>query len=180
MKKHSKHVVLALLFGGVVYAAEKPSVDSSIVVVSIQSEIKARPSAVLSIVKKAVKLHPSWSGEIVKAAIRASKADIQLVASIVETAVIAAPEHARLIAQCATAVAPDALDAVREVLAKLGPKPAATDALVNSLDFPTNGQVVSVGAAAGQNPALAYVPWILQYQLCFVTPKPVTNNNLPD
>ena len=72
MKKHTVHVVLALLFGGVVYAAEKPSVDSSIVVVSIQSEIKAQPSAVLSIVKKAVKLHPSWSGEIVKAAIRAS------------------------------------------------------------------------------------------------------------
>lgn len=200
MKKNTKHLVLALLFSGVACAAEKPSVDCSIAVASIQSEVKAQPSAVLSIVEKAVKLHPSCSCEIVKTAIRASEADNQLVASIVEIAVITAPEHTRLIAQCAVAVAPDALDAVQEVLSKLDPgtgesglsgkevaekggldpKPATADESGHPLDFPTNGQAVNVGPAAGQNPGSAYVPWIFPYQPPFVNASPATNNDRPD
>jgi hypothetical protein len=200
MKKNTKHLVLALLFCGVSYAAEKPTIDCSISATSIQSEIKTQPSAVLMIVEKAMKLHPNCSCEIVKAAIRASDADAELVASIVEVAVIASPEHTRLIAQCAVAVAPDALDAVQEILAKLDPgtgesglsgkevaekggldpKSATTDSAGHPLDFPTNGQQVAVGPIAGLSPSTAYVPWIFPYQPPFVDPTPATNNDTPD
>jgi hypothetical protein len=84
-----------------------------------------------------------------------------------------------LIEKCAVAVAPDALKAVQEALAKLDPKPA-TDESGHPLDFPTNGQAVNVGPAAGQNPGSAYVPWIFPYQPPVVIGNPATNNDRPD
>jgi hypothetical protein len=179
MKKNIKHLVLALLFSGAACAAEKPSVDCSNVAASIESEVKARPSDVLTIVEKAIKLHPSCSCEIVKMAIRSIEADPKKVADIVEVASIASPENMGLIEKCAVAVAPDALKAVQEALAKLDPKPA-TDESGHPLDFPTNGQAVNVGPAAGQNPGSAYVPWIFPYQPPVVIGNPATNNDRPD
>jgi hypothetical protein len=200
MKKNIKHLVLALLLNGVAHAVETPSVDCSNVVASIQTEVKARPSDVLTIVEKAIKLHSSCSCEIVKTAIRSSEADAEKVASIVEVAAIASPENMRLIAKCAVAVAPDALEAVQEVLSKLDPgngeselsgkkitkkgglepKTAATNESGNPLDFPTNGQAVNVGPAPGENPGSAYVPWIFPYQPPVVLANPTTNNDRPD
>lgn len=176
MKKNIKHFVLALLFSGAACAAEKPSVDSSNVVASIESEVKAHPSDVLTIVEKAIKLHPSYSCEIVKMAIRSIKADSKKVAAIVEVAAIASPENKSIIEKCAIAVAPDALEAVQEVLVKLDPSPAINSSS-DPLDFPTNEQAVNVGPAAGQNPGAAYVPWIFPYQPPAVFANPATDND---
>jgi hypothetical protein len=77
-------------------------------------------------VQKQVAANPACSCEVVKAAIVASEADRQLVGQIVSTAVEAAPENLRIIAQCAIAVAPDALPEVQAVLAQLDPQGGET------------------------------------------------------
>ena len=74
------------------------------------------------VVQREVAASPSCSCEVVKAAIVATEADRELVGQIVETAVDAAPDKMRIIAQCAIAVAPDALSDVQAVIAKLDPQ----------------------------------------------------------
>lgn len=83
--------------------------------------VEAKPGIVVAIVDAQVTAHPDCACEIVKTAIIASKASSEEVARIVEAGVMAAPEHMRLIAQCALAVAPDALPNVQAVLANLDP-----------------------------------------------------------
>lgn len=80
----------------------------------------AQPSdqnaALLQQVSQDVTANPKQAGEIVKQAIIASKADALLVARIVRSAVLAAPEQAEVIRKYALAVAPDA---EKEVLAAI-------------------------------------------------------------
>ena len=77
--------------------------------------------ALLNQVEKAILKDPEHACEIVKEAIVISRANEKLVAKIVETACLAAPEKMRIIAQCAIAAYPDGLAAVQQVLAKLDP-----------------------------------------------------------
>lgn len=77
--------------------------------------------ALLNQVEKAILKDPDHACEIVKEAIVVSRANDKLVAKIVETACLAAPEKMRIIAQCAIAAYPDGLAAVQQVLAKLDP-----------------------------------------------------------
>jgi len=77
--------------------------------------------ALLAQVEKSILKDPEHACEIVKEAIVVSRADEKLVAKIVETACLAAPEKMRIIAQCAIAAYPDGLAAVQQVLAKLDP-----------------------------------------------------------
>jgi hypothetical protein len=69
---------------------------------------------------------PDHACEIVKEAITVAQAEVELVAKIVETACLAAPEKMRIIAQCAIAACPDALPLIQRVLAKLDPATGLT------------------------------------------------------
>lgn len=72
-------------------------------------------------VEKMFAKDPDHACEIVKEAITVAQAEVELVAKIVETACLAAPEKMRIIAQCAIAACPDALPLIQQVLAKLDP-----------------------------------------------------------
>jgi len=88
---------------------------------SLRQAIESKPSDVLQLVESQISSSPACSCEIVKTAVEVTQADSKTVASIVEVAATAAPDKMRLIAQCAVAVAPDALADVQAVLAKLDP-----------------------------------------------------------
>jgi hypothetical protein len=81
----------------------------------------ADPIELLRLVDREVSAHPDCACEIVKAAIVGTDSEDAIVGYIVETAVRAAPEHMRLIGQCAMATAPDSLARIQEVLARLDP-----------------------------------------------------------
>lgn len=82
-------------------------------------EIPAEAEAIEELVTRTVTEFPSCSCEIVKTVIEKTKAEPKLVARIVQAAIVAAPERMRLSAQCAIAVAPDALAEVQGVMAAL-------------------------------------------------------------
>lgn len=87
---------------------------------------KVDPIELLRQVDKEVTAQPDCACEIVKAAIVGTDCDDAIVGYVVETAIQAAPEQMRLIAQCAIATAPQSLNRVQEVLARL--EPAAGEA----------------------------------------------------
>ena len=168
MKTTIKFSLIASLFSFATVTSYAAQVDCVKLTFAIKQEVAANHSMVLQIVEKAVLANPSCACEIVKASITETQADAKMIASIVEVAAKAAPEQMRLIAQCAVAVAPDALEDVQAVLAKLDPgagkpegKPDKRDGAAkpsrsvkaesnqNVLDFPTNGQVVVVGPTLG-------------------------------
>jgi hypothetical protein len=142
--------------------ATSAEVDCLQLSLSIKDQIAVEQSKLLQVVEAQVAAAPNCACEIVKAVIEASAADSKTVAAIVETAIIAAPDQTRLIAQCAIAMAPDALTDVQAVLAKLDPNTgesaavssksakSAKDAkspagevasMGNPLDFPGRGPV---------------------------------------
>jgi hypothetical protein len=118
MKTTFTLALLAMLSGSVSFAENTAGVDSVKLCLSLKAEIAKNQSFVLEIVERAVRANPECSCEIVKASIQATHADVKLVASIVEVVALSAPEQLRLAAQCAVAVAPDALEEVQLVLAK--------------------------------------------------------------
>lgn len=87
--------------------------------------------ALLNLVAKAIAKEPEHACEIVKEAIAISAADAELVAKIVETACLEAPEKMRIIAQCALAANPDALEEIQQVLAKLDPAASEGDSFLS-------------------------------------------------
>jgi hypothetical protein len=124
--------------------------------VKVRHQVSAKPSLVLEIVEKQIAASPGCACEIVKAAIEEVSAEAELVGAIVETAAMTAPEQMRLIAQCALAVAPDALSEIQAVMIRLepssgeaglsaksakGPKQPLPDVKPawNPLDFPGQG-----------------------------------------
>lgn len=115
---------------GIVADDEQASEESESVV-NFAQEFTGESSeeALLSHVSRAISQTPDKSCEIVKAAITVSKADEKLVAKIVESAALAAPDKMRLIAQCAMAASPDSLDGIQQVMAKLDP--GAGDACIS-------------------------------------------------
>ena len=156
MKTTLKFATLTALSTGALFAEKPVPVDCQKVSVPFAEEVVAHQSLVLQLVDRAVRENPSCACEIVKTAIKATKADNKLIASIVEVAAIAAPDQLRVVAQCAVAMAPDSLEEVQAVLAKLDPgtgdgvvasekggvdkEPVATEETPNPLDFPTTGK----------------------------------------
>jgi hypothetical protein len=96
-------------------ATTPPCSASLALVASVPSE----PEEIENLVTETVTKFPNCSCEIVKAVIEKTKAEPKLVGRIVHAAIVAAPEHMRLTAQCAIAVAPDALAEVQSVFAAL-------------------------------------------------------------
>lgn len=143
---------------GLVSASDQ---DCGKLAISVKAAVSTEQSKVLEIVSKEVASSPSCACEVVKASIEGTGADVKTVAAIVETAITAAPDQMRLIAQCAIAVAPDALVEVQAVLAKLDPNAGDSGqsaksaksakgekapigevaAMPNPLDFPGKGPV---------------------------------------
>jgi len=137
----------------------------------LKAAIANHPEKVLAFVEKRTAEAPGCACEIVKTAIQTTYADVELVANIVETAILAAPEQMRIISQCAIAVAPDALPAVQAVLAKLDPNsgdsyssksakysgksgkevsPSQEEAsIANPLDFPGSGPIGPIDGLSG-------------------------------
>jgi DNA-directed RNA polymerase subunit F len=83
--------------------------------------------ALLKHVEAILQKDPQRACEVVKEAIVISRADEDLVAKIVETACLVAPEMMRIIAQCAIAASPDSLHAIQQILAKLDPATGLLD-----------------------------------------------------
>jgi hypothetical protein len=164
-------------------------VDCVKLALSIKHAVAAEQSKVLEIVSTEVSAAPGCACEIVKAAIEGSRAKPATVAAIVEAAATVAPEHLRLISQCAVAVAPDALAQVQAVLAKLDPNrgesttktvKSAKDSkapvgevapLPNPLDFPGQGPVGPLFGGPGGQPLIPIFPPII------INPPDVTNVN---
>lgn len=163
---------------------------------AVKKAVAANPENVLELVATQVSQNESCACEIVKAAIVASDADKKLVASIVSSAVTAAPDKVRIIGQCAVAVAPDALAEVQAVVTKFGAnagdgysakggeKGAAKDAgavatpppvASNPLDFPGRGPV---GPTLGGPGGFPLFPPGLQPPV--VTPPSSTNEDVQD
>jgi hypothetical protein len=88
---------------------------------ALTSRINQNPSTMLEIVEAETSANPSCACEIVKAAIQTTDGETAQVIAIVETAITTAPEHLRLIAQCAIAASPESLSGVQALLAKLDP-----------------------------------------------------------
>lgn len=95
--------------------------DCPALALSILQGARSMPEQVLELVEVEIAANPSCACEIVKSAIGGVGADPRLVAGIVETSIVAAPEHMRLISQCAMAAAPDAIASVQAILAKFDP-----------------------------------------------------------
>ncbi|RYD25908.1 MAG: hypothetical protein EOP87_23610 [Verrucomicrobiaceae bacterium] len=100
--------------------AEEPGKCSSLSL-AVTDRINHDPSDMLEIVHEETAANPSCACEIVKAAIQTTDGDTSKVVAIVETAVTTAPEHLRLISQCAIAAAPESLTEVQALLATLDP-----------------------------------------------------------
>ncbi len=128
-------------------------------------------SKVIDVVSRYVESDPECVCEIVKAAIRTSRANPPLVAAIVEAAYVKTPGQLSLISQCAIAVAPDAARAVRELVAKLDPNGVASqtgDELGSSdwnpldfpgdMDSPVRGPDINPGPVGGDSPPVVGGP----------------------
>lgn len=118
-----KHAIKYTLFVAaltLVIPAQAEKIDRQQVYTNVKNNVSENPEMVLELVKKNVAKNQSCACEIVKAAIIASNADKNLVADIVEAAITSAPDKARLIGQCAVAVAPDALAEVQAMVVKYG------------------------------------------------------------
>lgn len=120
MKMTIRYTLLSAAFGLFSHAAFA-EVDCTKLTQSVKQAVASDVSLTLQIVDKEISANPSCACEVVKAAIEGANADAKLVAAIVETAATAAPQHMRLISQCAVAIAPDALANVQAVMAKIDP-----------------------------------------------------------
>ncbi len=149
---------------------------------SVEQRVKLDSSEVLEILEKEMKSNPACTCEIVKAAIRATDADADLVVAILETAITVSPESMRVASQCAIATAPESLAGVQALLSQYdanageagdsaksaksakGAKVAAIHmpdtvaAIPNPLDFPGKGPI---GPAAGGQPYFKPVPPVI-------------------
>ncbi len=95
--------------------------DCTRISLSVEQSVKLEHARVLETVASEVGANPSCACEIVKAAIKASEADVATVVAIVGAAIHAAPETMRIVSQCAIAADPEAFTEVQALLAKLDP-----------------------------------------------------------
>lgn len=181
MKKSLSFIILAASIGAL--SAETP-VDCIAKSAFVKSAVAAKHAKVLEIVSAEVTASPTCACEVVKAAIEGCEADTKLVAKIVEAAAVAAPEQMRLVAQCAVAIAPDALADVQAVMAKLDPNLGESNAksskdakepvgevaaMPNPLDFPGQGPVGPTPGGPGGNGIMPVITPVI------IFPPDVTN-----
>ncbi|MDP3851040.1 MAG: hypothetical protein Q8Q59_11080 [Luteolibacter sp.] len=185
MKKIIFFAAYSAMLGFVSAATES---DCQKLSLSVKAAVVAEQSRILEIVATEVASAPGCSCEVVKAAIEGSSADVPTVVAIVETAITAAPDQMRIIAQCAIAVAPDSLTKVQAVLAKFDPNSGESGdsaksakgekapigevaAMPNPLDFPGKGPVGPPPGGPGGFPVFPIFPPVI------INPPNVTNVN---
>jgi hypothetical protein len=191
MKTTITFAMLALFSAGVSFAEKPATVDCVKLSLSIKTEVTENQSLVLQIVDRAVRENPSCACEIVKASIAACNADHKLIASIVEVVATAAPEQMRLAAQCAVAMAPDALQDVQAVLAKLDPatgdgekasakggvdKQPIAEKMPNPLDFPVDPS--GIGYTPNSPGGLWNSPLFFGSQIIYISPPSASPNRV--
>lgn len=120
MKKTLQYALMTAVFA-LMPAALADSADCIKVSAAVKKAVELSPSNVLEIVAQQVAANESCACEVVKAAIISSDANKDLVASIVDTAILEAPEMKDIIAQCAIAIAPDAVSDIQKIMAKYDP-----------------------------------------------------------
>ncbi len=181
------------LISAVYRESGKPESNCVSISLSLDQRIKLDDSKLLELVETEVKANPGCSCEIVKTAITASDADVERVVSIVESAIIAAPEMMRIISQCAIATVPESLAGVQSVLAKYEANggdgsssaksakdskdakdskaiaPDSVAATPNPLDFPGHGPTGPTPRGPGGKPLFPPNPPII------ITPPNVTD-----
>jgi len=125
MKKTIKYAFVGALFAAAVpfaAAAEKSAADvkkCSAVYESASKAIAKDPAKVLELVSKLVAANESCAADVVKAAIKTTKANKELVGQIVETAATVAPKQLSQIAAAAMAVAVDSRIQIAAVVNKI-------------------------------------------------------------
>ena len=117
MKKKLKSALTGVLLASAPLASAK-AVDCVKASDAVKAAVIADSNNVLEIVATQVAANESCACEIVKAAIVASDADKKTVALIMDAAILEAPDQLRIIAQCAIAIAPDAIAKIQAVLEK--------------------------------------------------------------
>jgi hypothetical protein len=198
MKTTSRLTLLASALCSSVLASTTP-VDTE-VVAAVKADLAQNIQTLLQTVTKHVSATPEFACEIVKTAVRESNCDTATIASVVESAALAAPDQLRLIAQCAIAMAPDSFLEVQEVVAKLDPSAgdgassgkevlsgkevvsgkqvadvASTD-YGNPLDFPTGGENVVVGPTPNSPGAKPLLPIVFNSMPPVIAGQPTTPN----
>ena len=98
--------LIAMAIGQTASAAEK---DCSAEYKKVSAAVSAEPDKVLEVVAKRAQESPTCFCEIIKAAIKASSADKDLIVQIVTTVSNVLPDETPTIITCAIAAAPDAL-----------------------------------------------------------------------
>jgi len=103
--------------------AGKPSATADCLAISlaVEQQTKLDVARVLEIVEAEVTANPTCACEVVKSAIKASEADVQLVVNITETAITSAPDSMRIVSQCAIATMPESIGEVQALLARIDP-----------------------------------------------------------
>lgn len=190
MKTTSRIALIAVALCSSVIASTA-SVDTS-VVAAVKSDLTQGGQTLQQTVTKHVSASPEFACEIVKTVVCDSKCDAATVASIVESAALAAPDQLRLIAQCAIAMAPESLVDVQQIVAKLDP--SAGDGSVsgkeisgkegtqvastengNPLDFPTGDGDVFVGPTPNSPGSRPMLPLFTNYTPPIVAGNPATS-----
>lgn len=125
MKNTMKYAFVGALFAAAIpfsAAAEKSVADvkkCSAVYESASKAIAKDPAKVLELVSKLVAANESCAADVVKAAIKTTKANKELVGQIVETAATAAPKQLSQIAAAAMSVAVDSSAQIAAVVNKI-------------------------------------------------------------
>lgn len=122
MKTLASALFVAISLSGLAAADQEPSIAEQACLNTYNNtkkEVSEQQTLVLQIVENQVAASPACTCEIVRAAIESTNKKPENVAAIVEAAGLAAPEHLRLAAQCAIAVAPEALASVQAVVSRL-------------------------------------------------------------
>lgn len=88
---------------------------------SVKEAVAADPAKVLVIVADKVSENPNCGCEMMKAAIKVTKASPELVAAIFEASARSAPEMLDTLISCALAAAPDASNQIQAAAVKINP-----------------------------------------------------------
>jgi hypothetical protein len=99
----------------------KPDSSCRRVSLSVEQQIKLNPANTLQVVELELQTNGGCTCEIVKSAIKASDAGLEMIVAIVETSIISAPETMNLASQCAIAASPESLAGIQALLAKYDP-----------------------------------------------------------
>ncbi|MGL4399581.1 MAG: hypothetical protein ACRCXD_06910 [Luteolibacter sp.] len=121
--------------------------DCQKLALSVEQRAKLDSSEVLTILEKEMKSNPSCTCEIVKAAIRATDADADLVVAILETAITISPESMRVASQCAIAIAPESLAGVQALLSQYDVNAGDAGESAKSAKGPKGGKVAAIQSA---------------------------------